>query len=71
MDVPAVCCAVLSRSVVSDSLRPRGLWPAKLLCPWESTQDHGSGLPCFLMSLQYQLLNTSHLTTEERISDVF
>ena len=21
-------------SVVSDSLQPRGLWPAKLLCPW-------------------------------------
>ena len=27
---------VLSRSVVSDSLRPRGLWPARLLCPWNS-----------------------------------
>ena len=23
-------------SVVSDSLRPHGLWPARLLCPWES-----------------------------------
>ena len=23
-------------SVVSDFLRPRGLWPARLLCPWDS-----------------------------------
>ena len=23
-------------SVVSDSLWPRGLWPARLLCPWDS-----------------------------------
>ena len=30
-----LCCAVLSRSVVSDSLRPRGLQPARLLCPWD------------------------------------
>ena len=28
-------CAVLSRSVVSDSLRPHGLWPARLLCSWD------------------------------------
>ena len=25
-----------SHSVVSDSLRPRGLWPTRLLCPWDS-----------------------------------
>ena len=25
-----------SRSVVSDSLRPRGLEPTRLLCPWDS-----------------------------------
>ena len=28
--------AVLSRSVVSDCLRPHGLEPARLLCPWDS-----------------------------------
>ena len=40
-------CAALSRSVVSDSLRPRGLWPARLVCPWGfSRQEHWSGLPC-------------------------
>ena len=25
---------MLSHSVVSDSLRPYGLWPTRLLCPW-------------------------------------
>ena len=29
-------CAVLSCSVVSDSLRPYGLQSARLLCPWDS-----------------------------------
>ena len=27
---------VFSRSVMSHSLRPHGLWPARLLCPWDS-----------------------------------
>ena len=26
----------VSHSVVSDSLRPRGLWPARFLCAWNS-----------------------------------
>ena len=30
-----VCvCVCVSRSVLSNSLRPRGLKPARLLCPW-------------------------------------
>ena len=42
-----VCCAVLSHSVVSDSLRPHGLQPARLLCSWGfSRQEYWSGLPC-------------------------
>ena len=43
-----VCtCTVLSRSVVSDSLRPRGLQPTRLLCPWGfARQEYWSGLPC-------------------------
>ena len=28
------CCAVLSHSIMSDSLRPLGLQPARLLCSW-------------------------------------
>ena len=38
---------VLSHSVVSDSLRPHGLWPTRLLCSWGfSRQEYWSGLPC-------------------------
>ena len=39
-------CTVLSHSVVSDSLRPHGLQPTRLLCPWGfSRQEYWSGLP--------------------------
>ena len=42
-----LCCAVLCWSVLSDSLRPHGLYPARLLCPWGySRQEYWSGLPC-------------------------
>ena len=34
----------VSRSVVSNPLRPHGLWPARLLCPWDSP-EYRSGLP--------------------------
>ena len=48
LEVPSghpLCCAVLSRSVVSDSLQPHG--PTRLLCPWGfSKQEYCSGLPC-------------------------
>ena len=41
-----LCGAVLSHSVVSDSLRPHGLQPARLLRPWGfSRQGYWSGLP--------------------------
>ena len=41
------CCAVLSHSVVSDSLWPCELQPARLLCPWGlSTEEYWSRLPC-------------------------
>ena len=39
------CPAKLSHSVISGSLRPHGLQPARLLCPWGfSRQEHWSGL---------------------------
>ena len=34
-----------SHSVVSDSLRPHGLWPARLLCPWDSPHKN-TGASC-------------------------
>ena len=30
---------ILSLSVMSDSLRPHGLWPASLLCPWNFSDE--------------------------------
>ena len=42
----AMCC-VLSLSVVSDSLRPHGLWSSRILCPWGLFRlEYWSGLPC-------------------------
>ena len=38
---------VLNHSVVSNSLQPHGLYPARLLCPWRfSRQEYWSRLPC-------------------------
>ena len=45
-------CAVFSCSVVSDSLQPHGLYPARLLCLWGfSKQEEWSGLPCLLQRI--------------------
>ena len=32
----SLCMCVLSYSVVFDSVQPYGLWPARILCPWDS-----------------------------------
>ena len=38
---------LFSTSVMSDSLQPHGLQPARLLCPWVfSREEYWSGLPC-------------------------
>ena len=40
---------LLSRSVVSDSLRPHGLQPTRPLCPWDSPgKSTGVGCHCLL-----------------------
>ena len=38
-------CVCVSRSVVSDSLRPHRLQPARLLCPWDSPGKN-TGVDC-------------------------
>ena len=47
--ITSVCWFLLkagvSLSVVSDSLRPQGLYPASLLCPWKSLSKN-SGVGC-------------------------
>ena len=41
-----VCaCVCVSRSVMSHSLRPQGLYPARLLCPWDSPGTN-TGVGC-------------------------
>ena len=35
LKVDVLCCAALNRSVMSDSLQPLGLQPARFLCPWD------------------------------------
>ena len=43
---PRLCCAVLSRSVMSNSATP-WMQPTRLLCPWGFfRQEYWSGLPC-------------------------
>ena len=43
-----MCCAVLSRSVVSDSLQSHGLQPTRLLCPWN--------FPAFFLLLVFSFI---------------
>ena len=42
-----LCCAVLRHTVMSNSLWPHGLQPARLLCPWGFSRKEywQSGLP--------------------------
>ena len=37
-----------SRSVVSDSLRPHGLYPTRLLCPWDFP-GNSTGVECYFL----------------------
>ena len=43
-----MCVCVWSHSVVSDSLRPCGLHPARLLCPWDSPGKN-TGVGCHFL----------------------
>ena len=50
-------------SVLSDSLRPYGLKPARLPCPWDPPGKNTSGLPCPPPGdLPYQGLNPQLLS---------
>ena len=45
-------CESYVASVVSNSLRPHGLWPSRLLCPWESPcKNNGEGCHSFLQRI--------------------
>ena len=38
-------CVCVSHSVMFNSLRPYRLWPARLLCPWDSPGE-SAGVGC-------------------------
>ena len=46
----------ISCSVVSNSLRPFGLWPARLLCPWDSPGKN-TEVDCIAFSNCHSLLH--------------
>ena len=47
-----VCVCLLSRSVLSNSLQPHGLYPARLLCLWDSPgKNTGVGCHCLLQGI--------------------
>ena len=58
----SVCmCACQVSSVVSDTLRPHGLQPTRLLCPWDSPgKNTGVGCPALLQELNLCLLCLLH-----------
>ena len=62
-----LCCIneseSVNHSVVSDSLQPHGLYPARLPCPWDSpAKNTGVGCHSLLQgNLLTQGLNPSHL----------
>ena len=42
------CCCCLLTSVMSDSLQPYGLWPSRLLCPW-NFPGQNTGVGCHVL----------------------
>ena len=49
----------VSHSVVSNSLQPHGLWPARLLCPWDSP-DKNTGVDCHSLLQRIFLIQGSN-----------
>ena len=60
----------ISLSVVSDSLWPRGLYPARFLCQWDSLDKNtGVGCHCLLQGIFLtQVLNRSLLHCRQTLS---
>ena len=52
----------LVTSVMSDSLRPHGPWPARLLCPWDSPgKNTGVGCHFLLQCMKVKVKSLSHV----------
>ena len=54
----AACCCCQVASVVSDSVRPHGLQPTRILCPWDSPgKNTGVGCHCLLQCVNVKSLS--------------
>ena len=55
-------CSLLSRSVTSDSVWPRGLQPTRLVCPWDSPgKNTGVGCHALLQGI-FPTRNQAHVS---------
>ena len=57
--LPVGACLV-AHSVMFDSLRPHGLWPTRLLCPWDSPGKN-TGMGCHSLLQRIFLIQGSKL----------
>ena len=68
---PCVCVysgLLFSCSAVSNSLQPHGLWPTRLLCPWDSSgKNTGVGCHALLQGIFPTQGSNSHLLRCRRI----
>ena len=55
-----LCCAVLSHSVVSYSLRPHGLEPTRFLCPWGFFRQEYQSMVAIWLSGKESACNTGN-----------
>ena len=60
----------ISRSVVSDSLWPHGLWPSILLCPWDSPGKN-TGVDCHCHCLLQRIFRPRDWTWVSSIAGRF
>ena len=63
-------CPVLSGSVMSDSLPPRELQPARLLCPWDF-QGKNISMRLYLAALGSTQQHQLHTTNSDTFSFIF
>ena len=49
---PDIAGGMLSHSVIADSLRTHGLWPARLLCLWDSP-GRNAGVGCHFLLQEF------------------
>ena len=64
-----VCCCCQVTSVVSNSVRPHGLQPTRLLCPWDSAGKN-TGVRCHFLLQGYSLWGCKELDTTKQLTHI-